>query len=327
MPDFESAEAETTNGQSLAWVVVIALVGMTGVRALRGDAAWLLIVWGAYTPFVLLPAYGTLVFAVARKHRMLAVASLGLIALHLVLVVPQVFVRTPSAEPPEPALRVATMNGNGWNTHPDLTLRPLARHDADLLCLQEVSPVWADALLDGGWLDDYPHRHMDVREGVWGMALLSRIPMQIIHTDDLNEAQGIEATLELRGRALRVLCVHPAPPAGAFVDSHLDALSKILAWTVAHRDEPAVILGDLNSTPYSSFSTAMRAHVDDAWELAGKRGLGHTWPNGGMLYPPARLDHVYVTRSLGVLHAEVGMPGLSDHAPVVADIVLRANHE
>ncbi|MEZ4329965.1 MAG: endonuclease/exonuclease/phosphatase family protein [Polyangiales bacterium] len=312
---------------ALAWLAVLTLLAFTATRAAFGDERWLLLVWGAYTPFVLLPAYATLAYGLARAQRALTLLSLGLVALHLVRVVPQIALRAPSDARPRSALRVATVNGNGWNERPELTLLPLERQAPDLVCLQELSPAWADGLRDEGFLDEYPHQHLVVREGVWGMGLLSRYPLHDVRAHDLNEAPAIEAGLTHEGRTLRVLCVHPAPPAGDLLPSHLDALRQILAWTEAHREVSAVVLGDLNSTPYSRFSDAMRAYVSDAWELAGARGFGHTWPNNGMLYPPARLDHIYVTPSLGVAHADLGLPGLSDHAPLVADIVLRDAHQ
>lgn len=311
-------------GTGLAWVVLLILAGLSSARALRGDAVWLLLVWGAYTPFVLLPAYVILGLAVRRGQRLLALGSLALVVAHLVAVVPQVFSRAPSSDALPSPLRVVTANGNGWNQHPDETLRNLSHFDADLVCLQEVSPTWLDALRDEGWLDLYPHQHLDVREGVWGMALLSRLPLRNIDARDLNEAPGIQAEVQHMGRTVHVFCVHPAPPAGDFVASHLDALERILLWAEAHQSDSAVLLGDLNSTPYSDFSSALRAHMDDAWELAGPIGLGHTWPNNGLMYPPARLDHVYVTRSLGVSRVQRALAASSDHAPVIADIVLHA---
>lgn len=294
-------------------------------RAALGDNLWLLVVWGAYTPFVWLPAYPTLALGLARRRVALTAASLALVVLHLGSVVPQAFFRDPAQAEGRASLRVATANGNGWNQQPDAFLRSLGRHDADIVCLQEVSPRWAEALRDEGWLDEYPHQQLDVREGVWGMALLSRRPLTDVAHTPMMEARAITARVEHDGVTIDLLCAHPAPPAGELLESHLAALEETLVWVRAHADRPSIALGDFNTTPYSNFSRELRAHMSDAWELAGPLGLGHTWPNGGMIYPPARLDHVYVSRALEVTRAERGFPAASDHQPVVADLVLRAD--
>ena len=155
------------------------------------------------------------------------------------------------------------------------------------------------------------------------MALLSRRPLRDLRVRPLNEAHAIEATLDHEGAEVTLLCVHPAPPAAGLTPSHLSALGKILAWMREHRAHPALVLGDFNSTPYSEFAHAAREHMDDAHELAGPWGLGHTWPNEGLVYPPARLDHVFVSRSLGVRLTRRGLAAGSDHQPVIADVVLR----
>jgi endonuclease/exonuclease/phosphatase (EEP) superfamily protein YafD len=316
--------ARRTPSARAAWVCIAVLCGVGIARAVVGDGVWLLLVWGAYTPFVWLPAYVTLGLGIARRRVWLTAASLALVVTHLSSVVPQAFLRDAAQPDGRASLRVITANGNGWNQHPGYFLRSLARHDAAIVCLQEVSPAWAEGLRDEGWLDDYPYQRIDVREGVWGMALLSRLPLTNVAQTPMMEARAITAQVEHAGASIDLLCAHPAPPTRGLFESHHAALERTLAWAHSHATRPAVALGDFNSTPYSSFSRRMRVHMDDAWELAGPFGLGHTWPNSGMLYPPARLDHIYVTGDLDVSGTELGFAAASDHQPVVANIVLRA---
>lgn len=83
-----------------------------------------------------------------------------------------------------------------------------------------------------------------------------------------------------------------------------------------------VVTGDFNSTPYSRFAAAMDRRDDDAWDLAGA-GYGHTAPNGLFPLPPIRLDHVYVSESLTVTSAEMGIGTGSDHRPLIVEVGLR----
>ena len=114
-----------------AWVCVGVLGSFGVARAALGDDAWRLLVWGAYTPFVWLPAYVTLALGVAHRRTWLTAASLALVVTHLSSVVPQTFLREPANSAGRFPLRVATANGNGWNqpprgarSNPDVGARP-----------------------------------------------------------------------------------------------------------------------------------------------------------------------------------------------------------
>ncbi len=83
--------------------------------------------------------------------------------------------------------------------------------------------------------------------------------------------------------------------------------------------DPAIVLGDFNSTRDTALHTALRRVLVDTWQ-AGGRGFGPTVRFLDLL--PLRVDYVYASRTLGVVSASVPALDCSDHRPVVSDLRL-----
>lgn len=97
-----------------------------------------------------------------------------------------------------------------------------------------------------------------------------------------------------------------------------DQAAALLA-RMAHLRDPAVVLGDFNSTRDTALHVALRRVLDDAWEKGG-RGFGATVKFLDAV--PLRVDYAYVSSAFDVRSARVPAAGCSDHEPVVADLEL-----
>jgi endonuclease/exonuclease/phosphatase (EEP) superfamily protein YafD len=145
--------------------------------------------------------------------------------------------------------------------------------------------------------------------------------LEVFWSADLPQVRGV---LRLDDRDVELVNIHLLPPRTVDYTVHYhrgaDALVDIVR---RFGSRSFIVAGDFNSTPDSYFAARMRDLADDGWE-AGGRGFGFTWPNGMFPFPPIRLDHVFVSRDLGVLGVQVGVGVGSDHRPVVADVARRA---
>lgn len=83
--------------------------------------------------------------------------------------------------------------------------------------------------------------------------------------------------------------------------------------------DPAVVLGDFNSTRDTALHTALRRVLTDTWEAAGK-GFGPTVRFLDLV--PLRVDYAYASRPLGVVSAAVPPYDCSDHRPVLSELRL-----
>ncbi|MCB9670254.1 MAG: endonuclease/exonuclease/phosphatase family protein [Alphaproteobacteria bacterium] len=215
----------------------------------------------------------------------------------------------PEGEP----LRVVTANVLMVNDAYDDVLAELVAADPDVIVLQEVSHGWGAALA-GPVLDDWPYRRVIPQEGSFGIAVLSRVPARF-ETVDLLGVPAVRAVLD---DGTTVLGVHTLPPRNAEYAPLWHAQMGLLAELDAD-----VVAGDLNATRHHpSYRRLLATGMRDAHAEVG-RASASTWPNGVFPVPPMRLDHVLVGPGLGVVGVRELPAHGSDHAPVVADLVVR----
>ena len=214
-----------------------------------------------------------------------------------------------------PVFTVATANVQFSNTQPERFREWLATQPADFLVIQEVTEAWA-AELEAQ--TSYPHRHVVSREDPYGLALLSRWPMESVTLVDLagDGLPSLAGIVDADGQRIRFLGLHTHWPLTPGLAAARDEALQGAAQLASAADLPVVLLGDLNLTPESP---AFGRLLDEAGlrDVMHGRGWRPTWLSG--FWPLAlRIDHVLVSSGLCVEHAELGPPIGSDHRPVVA---------
>ncbi|MBK6350853.1 MAG: endonuclease/exonuclease/phosphatase family protein [Proteobacteria bacterium] len=145
--------------------------------------------------------------------------------------------RTCSDDP----LRVVTANAWLANIDHAALVAWLRDSDADIIALQEITPRWASALEP--LARTYPYRKVIPREDPYGIALLSRWPIDDVQTMDFSGdgMPSLVADVDVHGRKLRVIALHTlAGDAGTAGRARPDAGAG--GCTRAHsarRDDPA----------------------------------------------------------------------------------------
>ncbi len=163
--------------------------------------------------------------------------------------------------------------------------------------------------------------------GHYGNAILTRQPSQLLRSgclprlhDACEPRAAIWVSVDTAWGELHVLNVHlglQRRERGLQTEALLGQ-----GWlTDPRRGELAVVCGDFNATPGSAVYTRFAERLTDAQVAAG--GVRPTFP---AIWPLVRIDHVFVTRRLQVVSADV--PAnltarvASDHRPLVADVAL-----
>jgi endonuclease/exonuclease/phosphatase (EEP) superfamily protein YafD len=220
-----------------------------------------------------------------------------------------------------PVFTVATVNVQFSNEGRDAFRAWLATQPADFLVIQEVTEAWATELEAQ---TAYPYRHVLAREDPYGLALLSRWPMESVTLVDLagDGLPSLAGIVDAGGQRIRFLGLHTHWPITPALAAARDEALRGAAALASAADLPVVLLGDLNATPDSpAFSRLLdEAGLRDAMH---GRGWRPTWL--AELWPLAlRIDHVLVSSGLCVEHAAVGPALGSDHRPVVARLRSRS---
>ena len=264
-------------------------------------------------------------------------------------------------------LKIATWNINSVRLRCELALRLLVENDIDVLCLQETKcPVGqfpSARFREAG----YSHIAEHGQAGYHGVAVVSRIPLADVTSRQFcgkEDARHISVRLARNDGIL----VHnfyvpaggdvPDPTRNVKFDHKLKFMDELIHWFSKpgqHRDEPVVLMGDLNVAPYendvwshkqllsvvshtpveterllrllelSGLVDAMRDRVPLDLKLYtwwSYRALDWRASNRGR-----RLDHVWLDRrlnsrcgALSVLTDTRGWERSSDHVPVVATL-------
>jgi endonuclease/exonuclease/phosphatase family metal-dependent hydrolase len=236
------------------------------------------------------------------------------------------------------AFTVMTHNlGNGLAS-PEKLVASLRRSTADLVGLQELDGVQADAI-DRSLGSLYPYRLL-YPDGFAGKGLLSRFP--IVSQEQLflsPDRPDLRAVIDVDGVHLTVIVAHPRPPRVRLNGMIFDPVTQVqidrLA-QIAIESAPAIVVGDFNMTVRHKRYEQLTAHgLIDAFR-AVRRG-GATLPvrvgrsvkmkdrlAGFPLKPIVRVDYIWHTPHLVPRAAWVGDDAGSDHLPVLATLALIA---
>ena len=220
--------------------------------------------------------------------------------------------------------RVVTVNVHTANPRHDLLEAFLRRENPDVILLIEVDARWLTQLeaLTNVW----PHTIQTPRDDNFGIALFSRHPFSQARILQLGEAglPSIEAELRIDTQPVWIFGTHPLPPSSARNARWRDVQLEHAAAHAAARPDPKLLLGDLNTTPWSPVFRRLLARSGLIDTLRG-RGYQPTWPS---LFVPLwiPLDHCLVSPDLTVLDRRVGPHLGSDHRPVIVDLAFPIDH-
>ena len=196
-------------------------------------------------------------------------------------------------------ISVASINVHLDNQSPERLIQWIAKAQPDVVVIIEISPMYAEGLKK---LDGYPYRHVIPEDSPFGMAMLSRIPMT--HVETIRNAESIpriEAELSWNDRLIAILAYHPMPPISQRYHSFRNTELSEVAHNLVRRNQPAILAGDINATPWSS-----AFHGLEAVGIRRATGLRPTWPSVGQGWLGIPIDHVLATTHWKVVEQDVG---------------------
>ena len=217
-------------------------------------------------------------------------------------------------------VRVLLANIRARNEDHEKLLTLVDNEQPDVLVLLEVTRGWAASL--EGLHADYPHRVIEPRDGSFGIALFSTLPIAAAATVDSAPLglPTIIATIEVGNETLQMLATHPMIPLGkdnyGARNRQLDDIARLLQQISG----PRILVGDLNT---SMWDTNYDSLENRTWLRNARRGFGvvPTWPTF-MPFAMIPIDHVLVSEDIGVTDVRAGPRIGSDHLPLTVTITL-----
>ncbi|WP_339731868.1 endonuclease/exonuclease/phosphatase family protein [uncultured Gimesia sp.] len=225
--------------------------------------------------------------------------------------------RSSMIEEKQPVVRVLFWNIGDRIWGMERVLDELRAVDADLIGLVEAG---ADSdKMKLFWKESFPgHPYQVVKEG---LVLLSRIPISSQTSGALAKMGKYERfDVTFRQSPQCMLSVYLVDIRSDVLRSRKSALQELANQVSANNDHPILVLGDFNTPSDSVHFRPVRALLQNSNEVAGN-GYMATWP---LPLPVLDLDGIWANQFITVLSAENRWTWVSDHRPVVTQVLIDA---
>lgn len=217
------------------------------------------------------------VFCALRRWK--TAAGFGAAALVNLCQFAPLFFGGPSGVNPEDGTDLTLMSVNVQRSNHDhaLVVDAIKRASPDAFALLEVDRRWLDAMaeLEG----EYPYSIKEPRDHNFGLALYSRTPLQNARAVRFvtNGVLSIVSGIELEGGLVTVVATHPVPPSAGSSTRERNRQLAAIADFAKELDGPAVVIGDLNTTPWNRHFKKL---VEEGRLTDSAKGFGlqSTWP-------------------------------------------------
>lgn len=262
---------------------------------------------------LLLPAF--LIAIVAKKTLAVLIISFAL-AVHGYVVTMSILPVIPENDTEYTELTVLNSNLLSHNTHYQAQLDIIATQNPDIIALQEYSPGW-DSVLSSQLSSNYPYSITEPIASNFGIAIYSKHPITdgAVEIFSTKSFPAISADIQIGESTIRVMSIHPPPPVNKHTYLNRNQYMERIALESKALDGAVLVMGDFNTTPWTS-------RFNDMLKTGGLRnasagfGFNPTWPTGQIaLQIP--IDHILINEKIGVDHFETIHLEGSDHRSVL----------
>lgn len=265
-----------------------------------------------------------LIFGLRRKM-IVTILAFAAALLNLAVLAPR-FASEPALQPTQAAgrtLRCVSFNVLQGNQESAKLERFIRESQADVLVFQEVTPTLAEVLRRVA--DIYPGQLVLGKKDSKGAALLTRLPARNLRFEPFTDGVigAVRGEINTGEQWVTVLGIHSHKPTSS---KNAQAQREYFQWLAAlgndaEKSGPVVLMGDFNSTPWSS---GYRHFATNSRLLDTSHGVvfGATWS----VNSPQRLliDHGFISPGIALLDRTVGADLGSDHRPLILDLRLPA---
>jgi endonuclease/exonuclease/phosphatase (EEP) superfamily protein YafD len=259
-------------------------------------------------------------FALARTQKLWLLVSVFCIIINLIEIVPWYGPqRAFAVENPGQQLRIFHSNVLMSNQKYANLISLVREEKPDVAVFVEVSIPWHDELQV--LKDTFPYFLGNQDNRGFGTAIYSKLPLKNTAIKAFSkERKSLLADITVENRIISLVLVHLSVPVREYSFSDRNQQLAGIGEYVAQVKNPVVVVGDLNTTMWSPFYKSM---VKTGGLRNARSGFGilPTWPTFmPLLYIP--IDHLLVSKEIGVLKVHTGRNIGSDHLPLITDLLI-----
>jgi endonuclease/exonuclease/phosphatase (EEP) superfamily protein YafD len=262
----------------------------------------------------------SLIFACSRKFKI--AIFIGCFAiLNLFLILPYYTKLGTNAKGNSNIYKAIFINVHTANQKYHLVKELILKERPDFIVLAEVNNRWIKGIEEIE--KDYPFYKLSPSEDNFGIALYSRHPFIDCKIKMFGTAYvpSIVSEFNIENRRFILLGTHPLPPTGKeysqWRNEQLDAIAKYLSTIDGHK----MLIGDLNTTPWSPYFTQLLKQASLIDSSKGN-GIARTWPTSSFILR-IPIDHCLVSTDIKILEKHAGEDIGSDHYPLIVSFTLQ----
>lgn len=326
---------------SLLWLVMLGVLGLMALRVLPSELANGRLVPEAvsFIPLLFAPIIVCLVLAALWRRRLLLVVTVAALAVmvwwHHGYLLPGERVSASAAaatqtaaDPADSAARIMTLNTHNGDASAQEVVDLVRSQNVEVLCMQELSDEFIAELGNAGIYDLLPYYVISDaasevsnggRNGIWSLSPMSNVSGNLLPIETSSMPAG---TVQIGGRSVRVVSVHPNSPVRGAQDLWDSGLSVI--GSLSDYDHTYLVMGDFNSTwDHARFRELLGSSFVDAGEQSGE-GFHMTYPSGA-LPSLIEIDHIVYARNSGLVVSslEAIEVGGTDHRALLGTLEVR----
>lgn len=305
--------------------VIALLFSLLTIGSLLGRFYWALDVLSHYhIQYTIVLGLCVLLLLVLRTFRLLVLLPVVALLVNLYLVVPfflPLSATSAQAADEVPTLRVMALNISTSNAGYAKVVALIRERQPDLVFMSEVREDLL-AILRTELAEEYPYLHAEPSRMTLGVAFLSKQPFLRVDTVFPGDRgrRYLHAELDWQGDSVTVVGIHPLPPMAARWAASRNSEIALMGQVANSTDQPFILLGDLNASPWSVPMRNLMATTDLGYALQG-HGIWPTWLLAGPVLG-APLDYVLISPEWQVVNYVEGGDIGSDHVPIQADLRL-----
>jgi len=230
-------------------------------------------------------------------------------------------------DPGVPHFVVQTYNIQDTTSGDPYTLDAIGTGGAAVICLQEVTPIWEQAIRTR-YASSYPYMLFHALDGSEGLGFMSNVPLHDLgfHDEMHNWHPAWHVLADMEMGPVQILNVHLRSTftgsniATAYFSTGTDHLTEVQEFSAqCEKGYPTLVIGDFNQQPDGS---AISYLEDRGFQNALM--LYHpgqpTWHDPPAWQVEQTIDHILFDHSFIPLNSWVEDIGHSDHLPVLAHL-------
>jgi endonuclease/exonuclease/phosphatase (EEP) superfamily protein YafD len=312
------------------WLIVAVLALVALLRLVAWDSFEPLIVLDALTLIVYLPAWIVALGALVMRRWWLAAAAAVIVAAQLAFAGPELLAAAPvpAWARHAPTVRVFDANIDKSFRFEAGYVRAIEQDHPDVITLEELTPLALQAMKASGVLAGFPYRCAAPANGAIGFLVASRLPLTDCRVETVwwhgyRTPDMVQSTLWTPGGPVALRLVHTFAPLPAYWREWAMALEAVDQSVRANGSRRVLMVGDFNATwGNSGFAALLHDGLTDGAAARGK-AVAMTWPDGALVPPFVRIDHVLTAAGLTVTEI-AAQPGFgSDHRYLTATVAIR----